>query len=128
MSSGIVPDWKTDETAFRAKRFAEDVQKEYFRARKLFGPFGNGHEGLAVILEEFEELKKFVFSKNQTLKEIEEARKECLQLAAMSLAFSIELLEQPPLEQFYVGGRIEIKIPLKNEVREHDVNSATWGE
>jgi hypothetical protein len=73
-------------------QFADAVTDEYIKARKKFGPFDNGHEGLAVIWEEFEELKAFVFSKNQTHEQIENARKECIQIAAMAMAFAVELL------------------------------------
>ena|SRR5258706_1990440 len=76
--------------------FASDMINEYEKARTKFGAFNNGHEGLAVIWEEFEELKAFVFGKNQTLDEMVNAKKECIQIAAMAMAFSLELLEGVP--------------------------------
>jgi hypothetical protein len=76
------------------KAFTEAMIEEYLKARKKFGPFDNGHEGLCVIWEEFEELKAFVFGKNQTPEQIANAKKECVQLAAMAMSFAIELLEE----------------------------------
>jgi hypothetical protein len=72
--------------------FADAMIEEYKKARQKFGPFDNGHEGLAVIWEEFEELKTFVFGKNQTPEQVENARRECVQLAAMAMAFALEVL------------------------------------
>lgn len=72
--------------------FATQMLTEYETAREKFGPFNNGHEGLAVIWEEFEELKRFVFGKDQTEEQKDNARDECIQIAAMAMAFFVELL------------------------------------
>jgi hypothetical protein len=72
--------------------FTDHMIDEYFMAREKFGPFDNGHEGLAVIWEEFEELKQFVFGKDHTEEQIVNARIECVQLATMAMAFYVELL------------------------------------
>lgn len=69
-----------------------DVKHEYIDARRKFGPFDNGHEGIGVIREEYLELEKFVFGKDQTVEQIMNARRECIQLAAMALSFHLELL------------------------------------
>ncbi len=37
-----------------------------------------------------------MFGKNQTLDEMVNAKKECIQIAAMAMAFSLELLEGVP--------------------------------
>jgi len=92
MSKTVVPIGAMSGQMFLCEDFASKMLQEYLRARSTFGPFDNGHEGLAVIWEEFEELKSFVFGKNQTQEQIENARKECVQLAAMAMAFAVELL------------------------------------
>lgn len=62
------------------------VMTEYRRARTKFGPFNSGHEGYAVILEELEELWDEVKANNRP-----KAREEAMQLAAMALAFLLEV-------------------------------------
>ena len=95
MSNKIVP--VTTEQRRIGTEFTKDMLVEYNEARKKFSPFDNGHEGLAVILEEFEELKSFVFGKNHTADQIRNARQECVQLATMAMAFAVELLPEPDL-------------------------------
>ena len=83
-------------TEFEIKRidlFLANVKDEYIEARKEFGPFDNGHEGLAVIWEEFEELKQIVFG-HPGPRELTMAYLETIQLAAMSMAFCIEVLQK----------------------------------
>lgn len=62
------------------------VMTEYRRAREKFGPFNSPHEGYAVILEELEEMWIEVKANNRP-----KARKEAVQLAAMALAFLLEV-------------------------------------
>jgi hypothetical protein len=62
------------------------VVEEYYRARKKFAPFNSGHEGYAVILEELEELWTEIKADNKP-----KAHKEAIQLAAMALAYVIEV-------------------------------------
>ena len=62
------------------------VLEEYYRARKKFKPFNSGHEGYAVILEELEELWDEIKADNRA-----KAHKEAIQLAAMALAYVIEV-------------------------------------
>ena len=92
MSKTVLPIGALSGQVHLCDEFTQEMIQEYLRARSKFGPFDNGHEGLAVIWEEFEELKAFVFGKNQTKEQVENARKECVQLAAMAMAFSVELL------------------------------------
>jgi hypothetical protein len=67
---------------------AFDVRDEYLRARAKHAPMRGQHEGYAVILEELDELwdevKKRSFDKAL-------ARKEAIQVAAMAMAFVIEV-------------------------------------
>ncbi len=67
-------------------QYAEYIVAEYQRARKKFKPMNGAHEGYAVILEELDELWDAV-KKN----DVPHARKEAVQVAAMALAFLIEV-------------------------------------
>jgi hypothetical protein len=69
-----------------AKDTAEKIVLELMRAREKFQPLRGPHEGYAVILEELDELWEAVKSNN-----IAHAKKEALQVAAMALAFMIEV-------------------------------------
>lgn len=63
-----------------------EVAAEYSRALAKYGPFNSTHEGLAVLWEEFEELKAAVF----TNAPIEAQREEAKQVAAMALRFMVD--------------------------------------
>lgn len=62
------------------------IMEEYVRARQKFAPMRGPHEGYAVILEELDEMWDAIKSND-----IPHARKECLQVAAMCLAFLLEV-------------------------------------
>lgn len=62
---------------------------ELQRAMSLFPPFKSPHEGLAVILEEFEELKSEVF-KQHDVRSAAEMRREAEHVAAMALRFMVD--------------------------------------
>lgn len=49
-------------------------------------PFNSAHEGFAVLLEEVDELKTWVWT-NQRRRSIPEMRKEAMQVAAMAIRF-----------------------------------------
>lgn len=65
------------------------VSQEHARACNLYPPFHSAHEGLAILQEEFEELKQEVF-KNPTDRELAGLRKEAAQVGAMALRFLID--------------------------------------
>lgn len=66
------------------------IEDEHDRAIGRFPKFNTAHEGLAVILEEFEGLKAEVFKK-QSNYDVDKMRKEATQLGAMALRFIIDI-------------------------------------
>ena len=68
----------------------DEIVTEYDRAKRRFSPFVNVHEGIAVIEEEFLELRNEVFwgKKGQPTRQM---RKEAVQLGAMALRFVIDI-------------------------------------
>lgn len=69
-----------------------DVEDEVYRARALWRPMLSAHDGYALILEELEELKAYVFT-NQNKRNLEEMRKEAIQVAAMAIRFIIDICD-----------------------------------
>ena len=68
--------------------FGSQIEEEYRRARKKFGDFNSPHEGYGIILEELDELWELIKkNKGRTVA----ARKECIQLGAMIMAYYLEL-------------------------------------
>ncbi|KKK87358.1 hypothetical protein LCGC14_2754030 [marine sediment metagenome] len=68
------------------RRYGSELVDGAIAAARKFEPFNSAHEGLAVIWEEFEELKAEVF-KNQSAYDMKAMRKEAVQLGAMALRF-----------------------------------------
>ena len=68
----------------------KQVSIELSKATGAFGAFHTIHEGLAVILEEYEELKAEVFKKAE-LRDIGKLRHEAKQVAAMGIRFMVDL-------------------------------------
>jgi hypothetical protein len=85
--SGVVP---ADE---RVAWLLVDASTELLRAMALFPAFHSSHEGLAVIWEEFEELKKHVWENTGSTSR---AMDEAIQLAAMALRYVYDLAECGP--------------------------------
>lgn len=68
-----------------------DIRIEYEEASKKFKPFNSAHEGLAILEEEFEELKSEVFKK-ASKRSYPAMRKKATQVAAMALRFLVDVV------------------------------------
>lgn len=65
---------------------AAEALQEAARASSMWPPFNSAHEGFAVLHEEFDELKTHVWT-NQKKRNLDEMRKEAIQVAAMAIRF-----------------------------------------
>jgi len=70
----------------RLDKVLAQVKDEYRKARQKHNPMNSAHEGYAVILEELEELWDAVKANDNGY-----ARKEAVQVAAMAVAFMLEV-------------------------------------
>ena len=70
-----------------AENIGKQVVAEYLSARNNSPAFRSYHEGIGVLLEEFEELKAEVFLKNVNPEAI---RSEAIQVAAMALSMCVD--------------------------------------
>ena len=66
--------------------------KELRRAQSIHPPMHSAHEGIATILEEFEELKKEVWKK-EAQRDVKKMRTEAIQIAAMGMRFAIDVCD-----------------------------------
>jgi hypothetical protein len=88
---------KTAERQISGIRAASRVITEYDRAVRENGPFASAHEAIAVIQEEFEELKAEVFKK-PARRSRERMYTEAMQLGAMALRFMVEIAKEERIE------------------------------
>lgn len=68
----------------------EKVIAEYERASKLHKPFNSSHEGFAILKEECDEMWDCIKQN-----EVDHARREAMQVAAMALRFLIDIKPDP---------------------------------
>jgi len=78
----------TDLERIKLEDILSTILEEYSLAATQFGPFASGHEGVAIIQEEFEELKEAVFwpHKNDS-----DSTLEAKQVAAMAIRFLMDI-------------------------------------
>lgn len=69
------------------------VYDEVAKAKENWPPFHSAHEGFAILLEEVDELKGHVWT-NQKRRNLEEMRKEAIQVAAMAVRFASEVCSE----------------------------------
>lgn len=72
---------------------ANAALEEALRARTIHASMYSAHEGFAIMMEEFDELKEHVWM-NQKKRDIAAMRKEAIQIAAMALAFAVEVCNE----------------------------------
>lgn len=70
----------------------EDIWAELNRAYK-WPPMNSAHEGYGVLAEEFDELFTHVKTR-QKLRDIDEMRKEAIQVAAMAIRFAVDICNE----------------------------------
>jgi hypothetical protein len=70
-----------------------DVENELKEALANWPSFNSAHEGYGVLLEEVDELKKHVWTKQKN-RALAAMRKEAIQVAAMGLRFAIEVCNE----------------------------------
>lgn len=78
--------WLSDDELDRLGTAARDARIEAERASRRFPPFRSPHEGIAILEEEFLELRSAVFWAPSEERD-EAMRKEAIQTAAMALRF-----------------------------------------
>ena len=74
----------------RQETFPKDCIAEYAAARAKYQPFHSAHEGYAVLAEEVDELWDWVRHRS-TDRSAAAAWQECVQIAAMAMAFATEV-------------------------------------
>jgi len=72
-----------------AEIFRDDMRKEYLTARRKHDEMHSLHEGLAILWEEFEEVKKEVFKKHPDGRKVYD---ELVQVATMAMAMAVEAI------------------------------------
>ncbi len=77
-------------TMMRLDELLVEIGAEYLRAEKVHGPMASGHEGIAVIWEEAEELWELI---KQQEPSSYLARREAMQIAAMALRYVIDICD-----------------------------------
>lgn len=71
----------------------DEVLDEVGRVGAMWPPFNSAHEGLAVLLEEVDELKQHVWT-NQKRRDLDAMRAEAIQVAAVAVRFAVQLCDE----------------------------------
>ncbi len=69
-----------------------EIEREHLGACSKFESFHSAHEGFAVLLEEVDELKAHVWTK-QGERNVARMRHEAIQVAAMALRFALDVCD-----------------------------------
>lgn len=70
-----------------------EILDEIYRARGMFPQMNSAHEGIAIIEEEFLELREHVYMKQKN-RFLPDMRKEAIELAAMAVCFACEVCDE----------------------------------
>ena len=71
----------------------QKVKEELSKAIQNWPPMNSAHEAYGVLLEEVDELWDHVKTKQKN-RDLEEMKKECIQVAAMALRFAVEVCNE----------------------------------
>ena len=80
-----------DTYAYVVDDITAEIFKEAYKANFMYPPFHSAHEGLAIIQEEFDELKQEVYAK-QGQRDWEAMHKEAVQTAAMCVRLIADVI------------------------------------
>lgn len=75
------------------KSTMQETLSEIHRARGMFPTMNTAHEGIAVIEEEYLELRQHVYMKQKN-RDLVAMRKEAIELAAMAVCFACEVCDE----------------------------------
>lgn len=75
------------------RSIAFECTTEVMMVMENWPKFNSAHEGFAVLKEEVDELWDHVKT-NQKRRDIDEMRKECIQVAAMAMRFALEICNE----------------------------------
>jgi len=82
----------------RYRLVADEAFAELMSARTAWPPFASAHEGFAVMLEEVDELKAHVWTKQKN-RDLAEMKKEALQVAAMAMSIAADCCNEQLMER-----------------------------
>ncbi len=74
------------------ERVLVDARTELLQAQRNWPTWHTAHEGYAVMLEELDELKAHVWKHPRT-RDVEDMRREAIQVAAAALRFALEICD-----------------------------------
>lgn len=74
------------------KSVGDEAVDEAVKAGTMWPPFNSAHEGFAILMEEFEELKAHVWM-NQKRRDLPAMRAEAIQVAAMAIRFAKDVID-----------------------------------